>query len=533
MPESKGRFALPEGIKSGLLILLAPTVSIIWMNGLGALALLESLVRGNFIILLLLLVSVTPVLVAAFRRYRARQTEVKEQEDAAQARGDGYYQSYRSTPDYWDGFSKVAVVASGVLLVLSVAYSFLVNPWLTDSAYSRDVQQIEVETDYAERAPWVVANNFASRDQDEVVGDRLGVHHVPATTAEGTRYTTLIKKRQWAGAAGYEAVQSMNMPLRGQVPPGATTFCDVPDDMDRRLGSIWPQHSLNWSISAQKPFAHWDRDDAYGYCDAEGNPVVVIPLWVYEGWFPATKVPGGAAVYTPEGVTVMSPQELVEAQIEGPTYPRSLAARQRDALRGMSTLSAYWNSTTGYETTNKDVESVNLDNDSEFTLVDNGSGQAMYVTPLVPRGSSESMVAVSVLPATQDAGQDGRTPVTVNTFTNLPSTSTLASNIRESSVKGDLQWTARWSAGMSIYEMVPAEDGHWTASIGQGQAVSYRADIAPDGQVTVTNVEGTADPEGEEPPTATGDSGKPLAEMTDQELYDLLIEVTEELRSRE
>lgn len=96
---------------------------------------------------------------------------------------------------------------------------------------------------------------------------------------------------------------------------------------------------------------------------------------------------------------------------------------------------------------------------------------------------------------------------------------------------GDNAWTTRWASGMSVYEVLPGKDGKWIASIGQGQAVSYRAEITPEGAVTVTNTESKSAPEDEE--SVTVESDKPLAEMSDSELLTLIQQATEELQERE
>lgn len=457
------------------------------------------------------------------------------------------------------------LVGIGAFVVLAIIGGIFVGafrPYYAAKGYLDEVTTIEDTTSYADRAPWIVAETYGSRDQGDVIGDRDGMHYVPAPqnaeAADGkgtSRYTALVRDRSALGMAGYQAIQTMEMPTTGNIPKGASTYCDIPSDMDKKLGMTWPWHSLSWSIHAQKANAHYDKDDAYGYCQG-ADPVIVVPLWKYEGFLNPRKVPDGAAVYTTDGLRILSAKQLVSEKIQGPTYPRSVAVKQREALNAGSGLSDWWGSRYGYDPTTKTqdakdsgdeqseedkeaVDDANAENATEFTMIST-DGQMQYVTPLTPRGSSESIVAISAIPAQQgtDAG------IILNTSTDLPATSTIETAVKESSVNGDDSWATRWSSGMGVYEILPGQDGHWVASIGQGQAVSYRADIAPDGTVVVTNsVTGQSsntpdtgaetEAPAEEQPTGTASSGKPLSEMTEAELLETIQKATEELQKRE
>lgn len=493
----------------GLLVLSLLVVGAwnVWMRGLGVLAVFETLLRVHFHYLIAVLL---PFFLAALVAGR-NQT-------ASNGAKKGKKAQVKFAP---------ALVLAGLLGVVGTFYSLGVHPYRVAQVYTQDQQTVEEDTSFAVRAPWVVANHYAQRDQGDIIGDRGDVHFVPASQDQATsRYTVLVNERGVLGSGGYEAVQTLEMPTSGTIPASASTFCSVPESMGRRLGSAWPWHSLAWSIHARAPFAHWDADDAYGYCEGD-EPVIVVPLYGYEGFWSVTRVPQGAAVYRPSGLEVLSAQELVEAGIEGPTYPRSLAEIQRKAINAGGSLGQWWGSKYGYDLTDTDAEDANAQNPSEFTLVARDSGEVSYVTPLTPRGSSQSMTALSLVSAVQQG--EGRATLTVNTATDLPATSTLVTAIKESSVQGDSSWATRWSAGMGVYEILPGKDGHWVASIGQGQAVSYRADIFPDGRVSIVNVETGA----ASAPATTVDAGRPLSQMTEAELLDLIQEAVQELEKRQ
>ena len=495
-------------ITSTLIILAVITLAVAWFTGLGVLAFIESFIRAGAAFW----IPVTVVAIGTAMFFLSEKKAVR-------------------------GISMTLAI---LVLLGGLGNAIFTQNYLSYKLYADDVKTVEETTSFAERAPWTVAENYASRDQGDIIGDREGVHYVPAARyaeavdGEGTsRYTTLVKGRSVLGLTGYQAIQTLQMPTTGPIPSEASSYCEIPDQMNDRLSAFWPWHSLSWSIHAKKPFAHWDSDDAYGYCDGE-DPVVVVPLWKYEGFWLTKRVADGAAIYTADGVEILSADELVDDGIEGPTYPRSLAEIQRKAINAGGSLGDWLGSRYGYDGTEKDEEDANEGNTTEFTLM-NDDGVMSYVTPLTPKGSSQSITAVSVVPAQQGRGKP---EIVVNTSTDLGSTSTVTTAIKESSVSGDSAWTTRWASGMSVYEILPGADGHWVASIGQGQAVSYRADIAPDGSVTVTNSEtgqtsagkGEGNEDGE---SVTVEGDKPLSEMTDAELLDRIEKATAELQERE
>lgn len=430
------------------------------------------------------------------------------------------------------GRSRYLLPAAGIAIGL-LAWGEAGQPYALASGYEATVVSVEEETSYLDRAPWNVADSYAARGLGDLVGEKQPVKAVHDTTTEDTtRYALLVEARSMFGNAGYEAVQEMRLPMSGHIPASATTSCGFDPSHGLKLDAVWPWRSLNRAIHNTKPGAHWNSGDAYAYCDPDGVPVVVVPLFKYVGWPVALMEPDGAMIYTGGQVRHLDADELNTEGIEGPTFPQSIATLLRDSLVASGSYGDWISSRAGYDTTEKDAEDANAGNVSEFTVVST-SGELTYVTPLTPRGSSESITALFEAPARQGAGA-----ARVNTFPDLPSTSTLETTIRESSVRGDQDWATRWSAGMRVYEILPAADGHWVASIGLGQAVSYRADIAPDGIVHVVRVDDTApdidtsDDVPDDMPGVVVDGGKALSDMTDEELLDLIRAAVDELESR-
>src|SRR5699024_11432418 len=75
---------------------------------------------------------------------------------------------------------RIVIIAVVIVAIAGVANAFLFQGYLTDRQNLEGSTTVDETTSYAERAPWSVAENYASRDQGDVVGEREGVHFVPA-----------------------------------------------------------------------------------------------------------------------------------------------------------------------------------------------------------------------------------------------------------------------------------------------------------------------------------------------------------------
>lgn len=416
-----------------------------------------------------------------------------------------------------------------VLLIACIAYPFAFGQYARAKSYAQLAHKDDsTVTSYQDRAPWLVANNLAARDQGDNIGSLGRVAYVPDAESKGTsRYSTIITGRSAVGMQGYQSIREFNLPSVGPLGSGMSSSCLVPEEMDLRLGSFWPHHSLNRAINNKAPLSHFEESDAYGYCDGD-KPVVVVPLTKWSGFLVPTKVPAGAAIYTVDGLQILSGEELAKQKIEGPTMPTSLSKDRRQGLRGTGSWADWWSARSGYDVTDKDEEDANAGNTGEFTLM-SADEQMRHVTPLTPRGSSQTIVATLTAPA-QQTGTEQDHEMTIETKAKQQATSTLENTIRSASVDSDPEWATRWSAGMRVYEIVPAKDGHWAASIGMGQTVNYRADISPDGAISVSR---TDKPKGSsKPDSTTVQTDKPLSEMTEAELVQVIKQATDELAKR-
>ncbi|OKL53227.1 hypothetical protein BSZ39_10615 [Bowdeniella nasicola] len=351
---------------------------------------------------------------------------------------------------------------------------------------------------YEYRAPFVVAEQLANRDLDDVIGDRAGVHAVQ-TEKTPNQYTSLVIRR--GIFEGYEPVQMIQSPLVG-AKNQTSNACRFDPAHKLRLGGWAPTDNLGYWLSFQRPFSFWDNEDAYGFCDGD-EPVVVVPLKRLGGFWPVvTEHPDGAAVYRGGRLTVYGAGEI-PSEIVGPTYPRSIAAAQRSSSVASASFMDWIFKRAGYDTageTRDDEDSSgepNAANALDFSLISNG-GKGEYVTALTPVGVSESVVALGHVSNRQEG--PGLNPYVVSRYPEaLPALST-----SENRIRSGFNQLPSWASGMRVMEITPAADGNYVVSIGQNQVVTYRMVIAQNGAVSLLDQVGAAPAppkEGEGDPT--------------------------------
>ncbi len=413
------------------------------------------------------------------------------------------------------------VVAAG-LLVAGLGFTLL--PYAKASALAGTYERIDTVPGYQDRAPFVVAEQLSNRDLDEVIGDRVGVHAVQSAD-QPNQYTTLVVRRGWF--QGYEAVQTIRPPLVG-AGSESSSACKFQPEHGLRLGGAVPSNNLARAIAFQRPFALFDEDDAYGFCDGD-EPVVVVPLKRLGGIWPVVvEKPAGAAVYRGGELTILDSDEIDESII-GPTYPRSIAAQQREASLASGTFMDWLFKRAGYDTAGDTSDSEeeseapdepNRSNAVDFSLVDtDGAGE--FVTALTPVGASESVVAAGHVSFRQTSRE--LNPYRISRYEPaLPALST-----SENRLRSDLSDLPGWASGMRVMEITPSSDGTYVASIGQNQVVTYRARIGVDGAVQLLQRDAQA-PAAEAPTPSERD----LEDMSSSEIAEQIRILTEELARR-
>ena len=421
----------------------------------------------------------------------------------------------------------------GTLAALAVVGAILLwvkLPYDTNRQYVADAKATTSTISYDQRAPAHVARESSNRNLQNTTGTAQTTKSLADVGKYGQWNTLVVRKGPFVG---YETVQSLAIPLYGNVKSGDVRLCAFTPSASLRLGGSMPGNNLDRAVlAATPPDVTFDTNDVYSYCDGS-TPKVVIPLKELDGWYAASWSAYGVAVYN--GHTGKLRILKTTTGIPGPVYPLSLAETQRSAYNASGDFWDYAFGRSGYNDTIGDKGDPNGENATEFGLRVTGTHRINYVTPLTPRGDSSSVVALSSVTAnTVTSGH--RNPLIIQKYSNAK-TRTANSAVAQN-LKSQYSWMSDWASGMQIFEIVPSENGTWTASIGQSQSVSYRATIKADGSAVLYDQNGTeVTRTGVTPAKLTSGgtvpaAGDDLSKMTPAQLHDLAARVLDELASR-
>ena len=429
----------------------------------------------------------------------------------------------------------IAVAALGLTVVLGAITGVRFN-YDVNSVYAAEAKVVTTAApDFAERAPYDVATASSTKNLGDTTGEAYGVKILADESDHGI-WTALVQRRGFM--AGYEAVQSIDIPLYGTAGASVTSTCDFDiKAAGQRIGGALPHVSLDYKILGNTPpNVAFDTGDAYSYCDNE-RPVVVVPLKQLSGFWIPTWSSYGVAVYDGDtgDLEILTNTKDVAA-VPGPVYPQSLAVTQRAGLTADGSFGDYFFNRSGYEDTAGDEGDPNGNNRSEFSLRLDGTDEAAFVTPLTPRGDSTSVIAMGVTDGTTlVSGQ--RNPLTVYAY---PEDATRSANSSvAAALKSDYSFMPDWASGLTIFEMVPGVDGTWVASIGQTQSVVYRAVLSADGSAVLYDAKGrevtranASDTPADGDTVTTPAADSDLTALTPAELRELAAAILDELTSR-
>lgn len=419
------------------------------------------------------------------------------------------------------------VVATVATIAFWVTYNYQ-----TKRVYLAAVEQVtDTVPDFVERGAYPVAQAQAKPNLGDVRGTLQQVRFV--TDGDTDSFNALVTKPGMF--TGYQVVQHGDVAPTGQ---GTATTCAFSETATRRIGGHL-SHSLDRAIANKAPGTFFAGADTYGYCDGD-TPYVVVPLKKLSGFVHVTEVPAGVAVYDGHTGTVEVLDDVKEGDLPGPVYPTSLAATVRSSTQATGTFWDYMFSRAGYESTDGDEGDPNAGNTTEFALRLKDSSEAAYVTPLTPKGSAQTIVAVGVTSSsTTTSGQWNTFEVHKLTEPRKPG-STVDQRLR-----GDYGDLPEWAAGMKIFEITPLSQTQWVASLGQNQDVSYRVLVNADGSSCLQRADGSAircgkatgtspaDPTtGTSPGATVPGSVTELEGMSDTELADLQRQLTDEILTR-
>ncbi|MFC9585674.1 hypothetical protein ACFVJ8_22995 [Streptomyces yangpuensis] len=338
--------------------------------------------------------------------------------------------------------------------------------WLVYGAYLQDrayMATAQIVTDpvpaLSARSPYVVGEAQAAPHLGDVTGEIADITYLP----DSDRFGTLVERRGWL--AGYEVGLVQEVPLGGS----GRSQVRCPFDLEKADARIsgWFTHNLGRKISSVKRWVRFDAADAYVTC-SDGTPVVVVPLKRQTGLFVVTERPAGVALY--DGRTGKVTVTTDTTAVPGPSYPLSLAARQREGTAAVGGFSDWWFERSGWDASE---DGANEGNESEFTLrygdTSVGGAGSAYVTPLTPQGEASSVVAVSTVPTRHKGG--GLAPMTVHRLD--PAWSSPKALV--ALIKAEYRDVCCYNDDQ-VFEVVPTGGSTWTATVGSEQNIRFRVE---------------------------------------------------------
>lgn len=420
----------------------------------------------------------------------------------------------------------VALLIVGIIMGVASFYN-IARVYLETSTETIE----SVAPSYAERAPYEVARLTANSSLQDTTGTAWATKSLSDEGENGIWNTLILTRGPWNG---YESVQTLNVPLYGAVENRDVVTCDFDKRNTLRHSGSLPHNNLSRAIFGQVPLnVDFDAGDSYGYCNEDGEPVVVTPLKQIDGWFSPTWSAYGVAVYN--GISgdldIITDSEAI-AELPGPTYPMSLATSQRNSLTADGTWIEYAiTQVAGYEAASSNTE-------VQLRLLD--EDVTNYVTTLTPRGSSTSIVAVSSVEGNAVVSGE-RNMLTVH---KLPQENIRAGNstLLDNIITRYSYLPELVAPSTKFFEVTAGVDGGWVVSIGRDQSVNYRAYVSATEEITLIDRNGNVvavnggepvaptDPDAPiTPPVAPGSD---LTQLTDQELAELGKAVIDELSRR-
>ena len=378
---------------------------------------------------------------------------------------------------YWDdkakedsnstSYPEIIFILGIILITLSSLFAIInifTASYLTDKAYVSKTSYTSSGITVGSRIPWQVANHRAAND---LAADNIDGYLVTNTSKGQTALTTA--RGGWLNNQPYSSVVSLD----------GTRCLFNPKKAHARIGGWWSAN-LTKLLVRQRGNIQVDGQDIWAYCDGQ-TPKVVIPFTktTHPSILTTVKVPAGIAIY--DGRSGKISYLNSGTSLPGPTYPISLAARQREALsvldNNLSTPKAqglwpYLLGRYGWQDTSNDQNDPNSSNPHELTFSLNS--ETYYITPLSVRGLSTAIVARADINATTfKAGS--LAPITIFKFPKpFQSGSLTVSEIKKTFPN------IGWDTGMKVYEVYPSSASTARASIGQENDIAYQVLISRD-----------------------------------------------------
>jgi hypothetical protein len=346
--------------------------------------------------------------------------------------------------------------------VLACAAWFFAYNYVQASYYADTVQVTEDPLPtQAVRPPFTVSQAQVRSNLGDVPGDTQTTMYVP----EDSTFSTLVERRGMF--TGYQTLLEQKATTTGRLDPAR---CDFAPQADRRLDGVL-SHSLERAINTEQRWVNWSYDDAYGWCDPQGTPYVVVPLVEQDGFWVVTEKPAGVALYNGKsGELTISPDGRTPdgRVIPGPTYPLSLAAEQRASTEAMGSYFDYVFGRVGWELPDE-ADAINSSASSEFVL--GGADGPNFVTPLSGRGSATAISAISSVDAHNTGALNKVVIHKLGTQAHpvWQSPTAITDNLR--ATFGDVFVT---NPGAELSELAPTTSDTFVATLGRPQNIVYR-----------------------------------------------------------
>ncbi len=291
-----------------------------------------------------------------------------------------------------------------------------------------------------------------------VQGDTQGATLINVTAIydeeNGNRWTAIADANSWATTTKGVVVVTES---------GQEYTCDIFMNSIKH-GTWW--NSISSLVKSKDITYYIDLDDIYGDC-LNNEARIVVPLQKTRG-LSLIRYPAGIAVFDQYGNMNIYQNAEDAKGIYGPVYPISLAEAQRKSLTTGHGFISWLVSEYGYDATD-DAKSPNLGNESEFTVV-SLSGEAAgqyYVTPLTPKGSSQSIVGMGIVNADDVTSGQYNKFVFARYKAPMEGLQNIATNFRAGHKEID------WASGHQVFEIVPGSGESYVGYVGQGTVVKY------------------------------------------------------------
>ena len=300
---------------------------------------------------------------------------------------------------------------------------------------------------FKQRGPIDVARKQASNAMGGNAGERL-VDQTTRYVADKNVYSTISKRNSFMGH--YASVIEQKSALVGRNEHHRCEFSDRASLTNRGFFS----HRLSRAITSHDLLLRYQGDEIYGYCD-DDTPMVVIPLYKYQGFIRPMPKPAGVALYNGKSGELTFNDN--SDNIPGPSYSRKVAQAQIKSTKHSDSFMDFVFDRAGLYAEEQD----------ENMIVSSENGEPLMVSKLKNVSGSDSIVAIGVIDAKGSSDYNKLNVYQLGDDRWIPDSAIKAL------IKADYQDLPNWIT-LEIKEIIPIDNNHWVATIGNDQNILYR-----------------------------------------------------------